>query len=626
MNNNLDSVAFQSQKKSDKRALKLYSSNDTFVSQSLSKHSFSDLDLLGYFQNFYIPLPFDTENINTQSVPMSTINSQNRDFRSPFEKKKHQPEIDQLEFLKDINLANIQEKNGQLGELDELLSKDINLNSIPLLDSENQVTGIFCNEMDFQNLVGSKIPNDRISNFVGFGTNSIAFPADSSDSGAVGINKNQSIDFDATLNKNNTHNEQGLTGCTNEASNKKTYSPFSPANNKTIPLDIQNPENIPTMNSSHLLSLNQTENCDGVNDGILNKFIPELFPIDNSLGTELVKNNAASAMNPESLVVNQFFGANTCYNIPDQYRQYNDLIAPASLELGLGLTVDDASPISSATKVDGSDFFSVFNEQDASINSFLLELEKSQNSLKNAQSIVNQGFSKIPSFNNFGLPAGSFGQFLQGPEQYNLPQTSVNYEREIGQRGKLQSNNNVDGFLAHQQGNVYPFGPSGQSFIRSNQIPAHFSAMNHFHPAAFDEMQVVNSLPAKLGGTNAAKKNQTQDKKALIKCPHEGCNGVFKSVSFLKSHMNTHTKARPFKCLYCASSFSRKHDLKRHTRIHTGDRPHKCKYCGRGFARTDALSRHTMYGPCSTYYSKKMVCVLNMNQVSPTSQTALVKK
>ncbi|PVU96448.1 hypothetical protein BB561_001173 [Smittium simulii] len=101
--------------------------------------------------------------------------------------------------------------------------------------------------------------------------------------------------------------------------------------------------------------------------------------------------------------------------------------------------------------------------------------------------------------------------------------------------------------------------------------------------------------------------------KKLITCPHEGCNGTFKSLSFLKSHMNTHTKDRPFKCMYCKASFSRKHDLKRHTRIHTGDKPHKCKYCGRGFARTDALSRHCMYGPCSTFYSKKLLCMLNMN-------------
>ncbi|CEP19449.1 hypothetical protein [Parasitella parasitica] len=74
------------------------------------------------------------------------------------------------------------------------------------------------------------------------------------------------------------------------------------------------------------------------------------------------------------------------------------------------------------------------------------------------------------------------------------------------------------------------------------------------------------------------------------------CTTCFKTFSRpynLKSHQRTHTKERPFLCLYpdCGWTFARPHDLKRHELLHSGIKPFQC-VCGKRFARSDAYKRH----------------------------------
>ncbi|KAI8074997.1 hypothetical protein BC940DRAFT_213752, partial [Gongronella butleri] len=72
------------------------------------------------------------------------------------------------------------------------------------------------------------------------------------------------------------------------------------------------------------------------------------------------------------------------------------------------------------------------------------------------------------------------------------------------------------------------------------------------------------------------------------------CDKVFHRAYNLKSHLLSHSKARPYVCRYegCPWRFSRPHDLRRHEALHSGHRPFACSTCGKRFAREEALRRH----------------------------------
>ncbi|KAH6578802.1 hypothetical protein BASA61_000031 [Batrachochytrium salamandrivorans] len=70
------------------------------------------------------------------------------------------------------------------------------------------------------------------------------------------------------------------------------------------------------------------------------------------------------------------------------------------------------------------------------------------------------------------------------------------------------------------------------------------------------------------------------------------CDHSFSRLFNLRSHLNTHSRLKPFQCGSCNKQFSRNHDLTRHQRTHSKEKGHRCQVCGREFARRDALKRH----------------------------------
>ncbi|KAF9183399.1 hypothetical protein BGZ50_004245 [Haplosporangium sp. Z 11] len=91
--------------------------------------------------------------------------------------------------------------------------------------------------------------------------------------------------------------------------------------------------------------------------------------------------------------------------------------------------------------------------------------------------------------------------------------------------------------------------------------------------------------------STARAKNASKPKPSHA-CPEPDCDKSFSRLFNLRSHMRTHSKARPFVCADCNFAFSRRHDRDRHAKKHLSKKPYKCIVCEATFVRQDALVRH----------------------------------
>ncbi|KAG0046518.1 hypothetical protein BGZ83_008318 [Gryganskiella cystojenkinii] len=99
-------------------------------------------------------------------------------------------------------------------------------------------------------------------------------------------------------------------------------------------------------------------------------------------------------------------------------------------------------------------------------------------------------------------------------------------------------------------------------------------------------------LPAAVEPNPAKTKNGVVKVKPSHTCPEPDCEKSFSRLFNLRSHMRTHSKARPFVCQSCNFAFSRRHDRDRHAKKHLSEKPYKCIVCEATFVRQDALVRH----------------------------------
>lgn len=81
------------------------------------------------------------------------------------------------------------------------------------------------------------------------------------------------------------------------------------------------------------------------------------------------------------------------------------------------------------------------------------------------------------------------------------------------------------------------------------------------------------------------------DSAKMIECML--CLKKFKRKSHMDHHIKSvHEKLKPFKCSYCAKTFTAKSTKRVHELSHTGDFPFICNFCGKGFRRSNQLKIH----------------------------------
>lgn len=96
------------------------------------------------------------------------------------------------------------------------------------------------------------------------------------------------------------------------------------------------------------------------------------------------------------------------------------------------------------------------------------------------------------------------------------------------------------------------------------------------------------------GVVKVIKFERRKGNKRTFKCPFLKCNKFFAESGNLRTHLRTHTGARPFICEICDKSFITKGHLNSHQLIHTGDRPFICPYdgCRKSYSRSGRLKIH----------------------------------
>lgn len=95
-----------------------------------------------------------------------------------------------------------------------------------------------------------------------------------------------------------------------------------------------------------------------------------------------------------------------------------------------------------------------------------------------------------------------------------------------------------------------------------------------------------------------------------FQCPE--CDARCPDKGTLARHMYTHTGLKPYSCLRCRKTFSRKYHLERHV-LQTGcdgsPKPnHPCQVCGRVFSRKDNLREHLRAHAGQVKRKKKLQC------------------
>ncbi|VIO99551.1 Uncharacterized protein BM_BM17845 [Brugia malayi] len=70
------------------------------------------------------------------------------------------------------------------------------------------------------------------------------------------------------------------------------------------------------------------------------------------------------------------------------------------------------------------------------------------------------------------------------------------------------------------------------------------------------------------------------------------CDICRKEVTYMKTHMMTHTGEKPYSCPICKKNFTQSQSMKAHMMIHTGQKPYSCSICKKNFSLPAHMKGH----------------------------------
>jgi len=221
--------------------------------------------------------------------------------------------------------------------------------------------------------------------------------------------------------------------------------------------------------------------------------------------------------------------------------------------------------------------------------------------------------ASFPSFINFGdihgfdLEGLSFNDDETGAvDSMSPPEVNIQYAPPATHSPSFPGRARAPSLQPCSAESLSPLSEGRRSGVSRTSSPARgrngsLSSRNRSTSNAVDARDYILDL-ANLERTPSTDPNNRRQQKPLpATFPCTLCPKRFTRAYNLRSHLRTHTDARPFACTVCGKAFVRQHDRKRHEALHSVEKKFICGGvlqsgeswgCGRRFARADALARH----------------------------------